>query len=212
MIEAPDKSTLRTRPSLLFRLKDWQDEAGWTEFYRLYSNLVYNFARRSGLSHADAEEVTQDVFKRVAETVHEFESNPARGTFRGWLMTLCRWRITDKFRAHKPHERQSDRPRFDLGEDDTRTIDRLPSDSNLEQTWEEEWQRQVLDTALGRLSRRVPSKHYQIFDLYTRENWAVLRLSRELGVNPAAVYLITHRLTKQLKLEVGQLQKQLQNR
>jgi hypothetical protein len=37
MIETMEepKSTLRTRPTLLFRLRDWQDEGTWTEFYRL---------------------------------------------------------------------------------------------------------------------------------------------------------------------------------
>ncbi|MSU73452.1 MAG: hypothetical protein EXS43_14120 [Opitutus sp.] len=53
----------------------------------------------AGLPHADAEDVTQEVFKRGAETIHEFESNPARGSFRGWLMQLTLWRITDKFRS-----------------------------------------------------------------------------------------------------------------
>ena len=55
------------------------------------------------------------------------------------------------------------------------------------------------------LARRVPAKHFQVFDLYSRQGWPVLRVSRELGVNPAAVYLISHRLTKQLKTEVAAL-------
>ena len=82
------------------RVHQWQDAASWNEFYRLYHKLIYGLARRSGLTHADAEDVTQDVFKRVAETIQEFESNPQRGTFRGWLMNLTRWRITDKYRSH----------------------------------------------------------------------------------------------------------------
>lgn len=200
--DPPTPSTLRTRPTLLFRLRDWEDEASWTEFHRLYYQFVYGFARRAGLSHADAEEVAQDVFKRVAETVHEFESDPARGSFRGWLLNLTRWRITDKFRARKPHERAGSRAPMPY-EDRTATIERLPDGTDVDAAWDEEWHRHVLDAALARLARRVPAKHFQIFDLYKRQDWPVLKVARELGVNVAAVYLISHRLTKQLKAEVA---------
>jgi RNA polymerase sigma factor (sigma-70 family) len=214
MTEPDPASTLRTRPTLLFRLRDWKDESSWSEFYRLYHNFILGLALRSGLSHADAEEVTQDVFKRVAETVHEFESNPARGTFRGWLATLTRWRIMDKHRARRPDQRPTPRPE-PATDDRTRTIERLPDPSANAQPWgdegveESEWKQHVLETALARLARRVPAKHYQLFDLYARQDWPVLRISRELGVNPATVYVVSHRLTKQLKAEVALLEQQL---
>lgn len=204
----PPPSTLRTRPTLLFRLRDWADEASWTEFYRLYHNYVYGCARRAGLSHADADEVTQDVFKRVAETVHEFESDPQRGTFRGWLLNLTRWRITDKFRALRPHEREPASPVSPVS-DRTATIERLPDAANPDAQWDAEWQHHLLEAALARLARRVPAKHFQIFDLYKRQEWTVLRIARELDVNPAAVYLISHRLTRQLKKEVDLLRERL---
>lgn len=201
-------STLRTRPTLLFRLRDWRDEASWTEFYRLYHQFVFSCARRAGLAHADAEEVAQDVFRRVAETVHEFESDPARGSFRGWLLNLTRWRIADKFRARKPHENQPASPAAP-GDDRTGTIERLPAaDDAGAAMWDQEWQQSVLDAALARLARRVPAKQFQIFDLYRRQDWTVMRVARELGVNPATVYVVSHRLTKQLKAEVARLQAQ----
>lgn len=199
--DIPPPSTLRTRPTLLFRLRDWNDEASWTEFYRLYYQFVYGCTRRAGLSHADAEEVTQDVFKRVAETVHEFEADPARGSFRGWLLNLTRWRVTDKIRARRPHERNPG-PAASDEDDRTATIERLPNGDDVNAAWDEEWQRHVLEAALARLARRVPAKHFQIFDLYRRQGWSVLKVARELGVNAASVYLISHRLTKLLKAEV----------
>jgi len=201
-------STLRTRPTLLFRLRDWQDEASWSEFYRLYHHFIFACARRAGLPHADADEVAQDVFKRVAETVHEFESDPARGSFRGWLLNLTRWRIADKFRARKPHEKQFP----NRGENDdarTATIERLPATDEESALWDAEWQHSLLDTALARIARRVPAKQFQIFDLYRRQDWTVMRVARELGVNPATVYVVSHRLTKQLKAEVERLSAQL---
>ena len=201
----PSPSTLRTRPSLLFRLRDWKDEASWTEFYQLYYHLIYGCSRRAGLAHADAEEVAQDVFKRVAETIAEFESNPARGTFRSWLLQLTRWKIADKFRARKPHEKQ---PAAGYGCDDadrTSTIERLPNEETFSAHWNAEWQQNLLDTAANRLARRVPAKHFQAFDLYKRQGWSVLRVAQSLDLSCASVYVISHRLTKQLKVEIKTL-------
>lgn len=211
---APGPS-LHTRPTLLFRLRDWQDETSWNEFYRLYRNFIYGLARRAGLAHADADEVTQDVFKRVAETIHEFESNPARGTFRGWLAQLTRWRIMDKHRARRPDERAAMARREDPADDRTRTIERLADSSGSANPWgdatveEEEWQRHVLEIAWARLARRTPAKQFQAFELYARQNWPVLQVARELGFNPATIYVLNHRLMKQLKAEVAVLQKRL---
>jgi RNA polymerase sigma-70 factor (ECF subfamily) len=204
-------SSLHTRPTLLFRLRDWEDKGSWDEFYRLYRNFVYGLARRSGLTHVEAEEVAQEVFIRVAETISAFESDPARGTFRGWLARLTRWRITDKFRARPRDAAGAASRRREEQPDTTRTIERLPDDRTapLDAASEDEWQKHVLDAALARLARRVPAKHFQVFDLYSRQGWPVMRVAGEMGVNPAAVYLISHRLTKQLKTEVEKLHRTL---
>lgn len=202
-----DPNSLLTRATLLFRLRNWHDQASWEEFYGLYHKLVYGLARRSGLTHDEAEDVAQEVFKRVAETIHDFESNPRRGTFRSWLMNLTRWRVADKFRARQGNPGFRDRS---SGEDRTDTVERLPDpNANDDSVWETEWQQNLLDTALARLARRVPAKQFQIFELYARQQWSVLRVARELGINPARVYLVSHRLTKALKAEVKRLQSQL---
>lgn len=201
-------SSLRTRPSLLKRVHSWEDSTSWAEFHRLYRKLIYGLARRSGLSHEDAEDVTQDVFKRVAETIHEFESDPARGKFRGWLMNLTRWRIADKF-SSKPKGQTHSTPKHDETSSGTPTIERVPDREPEDSQWDKEWQRHVLDAACDRLSKRVKANHYQIFSLYVLQHWPVLKVSRELGVNPGSVYLIGHRLTKQLKAEVQHIRDNL---
>jgi len=201
-------STLRTRPTLLFRIRESEDGAGWEEFHRLYWRLIYGRALRSGLSRPDAQEVAQDVFKRVAETIRDFDYDAKRGSFRGWLMKLTNWRIADKFAGRARTEQQVPLQR-DRPSDRTGTIERIPSPTAEEDEWDLEWKQLVLAAAVDRLKRRVKARHFQVFDFYVRQEWPVLRVSRELGINPASVYLIAHRLTRQLKAEAKKLKEQM---
>jgi RNA polymerase sigma factor (sigma-70 family) len=201
-------STLATRPTLLFRIRDWQDGESWEEFHRLYRRLISGRARRAGLGHADAEDVAQDVLKRVAETIHNFDHDPARGSFRGWLMQLTRWRIADQL-ARRDKAAAAQLPPPPDPRDGTATLERLPAPAADEDEWDREWQLHLLAAAVERLARRVKPQHFQVFDLYVQQRWSVLEVARELGINPAAVYVIGHRLTKQLKAEVEKLQTQL---
>jgi RNA polymerase sigma factor (sigma-70 family) len=203
-------TSLLTRPTLLYRVREWEDAASWEEFHRLYRRLIYGRARRSGLPHEDAEDVAQDVFKRVAETIKDFDLNPERGSFRGWLMKLTHWRIADQFeRRGKMPASNSSTPQHDATGAGTATIERVPAPENEEDEWDQEWQRHILAAAVERLAKRVKPRHFQVFELYVRQQWPVLKVSAELGINPASVYLVGHRLTKQLKAEVATLRGQL---
>ncbi len=201
-------TSLLTRPTLLFRVRELGDNASWNEFHRLYRRLVYGRARRAGLSHADAEDVAQDVFKRVAETIREFDTDPERGSFRGWLMKLTHWRIADKFENRGKLPQQGPNSRDDTAAR-TATIERVPAPVDDEDEWDREWQQHLIAAAADRIARQVKPLHFQVFDLYVRQQWPVLKVATELGVNPASVYVIGHRLTKLLKAEVAKLQKQL---
>lgn len=201
----PSKThSLVTRVSLLGRLHDWEDHASWEEFHRLYHRLVFGLARRSGLSEEEAEEVAQDVFKRVAETVHEFEADPARGSFKGWLMNLTRWRVTDKFR-----QRPAGVEALATEGSGTGPLERIADEAALPSDWELDWQQHVLTLALAVVARKTEPKHYQVFDLHHRKAWSILRIARELGMNPATIYVINHRLKNLLCAEAERIKQQL---
>lgn len=202
-------STLQTRPTLLFRVRVPQDSASWGEFHRLYRRLIYGRARRAGLSHEEAEDVAQEVFQRVAATIHEFDLNPERGSFRGWLMQLTRWRIADQFARRRGLPPQSPASCPDATGQRTATIERVPAPAAEDDEWDREWEEHLLAAALARLARQVKPRHFQVFDLYLRQHWPVRRVAKELGVGVASVYVIAHRCMKLLKSEVARLRQQL---
>ena len=205
--ERPEPDSVATRASLLGRIRNWDDAGSWEEFTQTYWRLIYSVARRAGMGDAEARDVVQDTLVGVAKKIHEFESDPERGSFRGWLLNLTRWRIADHFRSQMPAAQGG---RSEPGSNArTATIERVPDPADIDAFWEAEWKKNLLETALARVSRRANPKHAQIYDLYAVRDWPAGKVARELGVSLVQVYLVNHRMTRLLKQEVLYLQKRL---
>ena len=78
---APRDEFIPTRHSLISRLKDWDDQESWKEFFDTYWKLLYSVALKSGLSDAEAQDVVQDTIVAVAKKMPEFHFDPALGSF-----------------------------------------------------------------------------------------------------------------------------------
>src|SRR3954470_9684136 len=137
----PPDELIPTRASLLERLKDPGDQASWNRFYDIYHDLIFSVARRAGLNAAAANEVVQDTLISVAKKMPEFTYDPAKDSFKGWLLTVARWRIRDQFGKRLTQPDKEARPHTQDERQDTRTgtIDRVPdpSGSDLAKIWEE---------------------------------------------------------------------------
>lgn len=196
-----------TRRSLVDRLQNWEDRKHWQEFFDSYWKLIFSAARKSGLTEAEAQEVVQETVITVAKKVGQLKYDPARGSFKGWLLHITRWRIADQFRKRQPGE---DRRRFADNTRITATMERLPDPAgvDLDALWEKEWQENLLAAAMQRVKKKVEAKQFQIFDCYVRKEWPAQKVAAELGVSIGQVYLARHRVTAALKKEIRALQKQ----
>jgi len=204
----PGDDSLATRASLLGRIKNWEDAKSWEEFTQTYSRLIRAVAIKAGLTESEAKDVEQETLRCVAKTIHEFQSNPERGTFKSWLHNLTRWRIADQFRRRVPGAASA--PPSDATAPGTSAVERVPGPGNLDQEWEIEWKRNLMETALARVGRKVKPKHLQIFDLYAMRHWPAGKVARELGVTRLQVYLVNHRLAKLMRREVEYLGRNLE--
>jgi len=199
--------SLATRRSLVDGLANWRDQGRWHDFHRAYSRLIYGFARRAGLTDAEAHDALQETMLTVARRAEGFHYDPARGSFKGWLLQIARWRVADQLRKRLPQ--QAHAPRSAAGATArTATIARAidPAGPELEAVWNSEWHSSLLDAALDRVKRKVSPRQYQIFDCYVVKEWPAQRVQRDLGVNRAQVYLAKHRVAALLKKELEALQ------
>src|SRR5947209_7230393 len=85
--------SIATRETLLQRLKGIDDHASWQDFFDTYWRLIYSVAIKAGLSQDEAHDVVQDTIISVARNMPGFHYEPAKCTFKTWLLNLTRWRI-----------------------------------------------------------------------------------------------------------------------
>src|SRR5437764_15107799 len=84
---------LSTSLTLLDWLRAPDAAEAWSRFVRLYTPLLFDWARRLGLSADEAGDLVQDVFVVLVQELPRFSYRPD-GSFRAWLktITLNRWR------------------------------------------------------------------------------------------------------------------------
>lgn len=206
--------SLPTRASLLNRLKDMDDRTGWQEFFDAYSGLIYQVARRAGLTDDEAQEVVQETVLGVARKMGEFRVDPARGSFKAWLLRQACWRIGDQFRQRRRIGRAPDLRGGGMGEstdDATDPVQRIPvpGASELEEAWEAEWRRALAARALERVKQQVSGRQFQMYDLHVLQALPVRETARALGVSVASVYMAKYRVGKCLRRELGRLEDSL---
>src|SRR6266478_3754029 len=92
---------LRTRRSLLSRLKHWDDQESWRDFFNTYWKLIYHGAIKAGLSDAEAQDVVQETVIVVAKKIESFKYDPAVDSFKGWLLYLTRKQVALQYRRRQ---------------------------------------------------------------------------------------------------------------
>jgi RNA polymerase sigma-70 factor (ECF subfamily) len=200
------KDYIPTRRSLLSRLKDWNDQESWKSFFDTYWMLIYRSALRSGLSEAEAEDVVQETVISVSKTLATFQHNGQKGAFKAWLLRVTGWRIVDQMRR-----RRSEYPPVILepkATQGTSEIDLVPDPvgHQLEASWDEEWERNLMDVAIERVKRLVEAKQYQIWDLHVIKEWPAGKVAETLHIPIGQVYMAKHRITPLIKKEIALLQ------
>jgi RNA polymerase sigma factor (sigma-70 family) len=209
MMVQPTDELIPTRATLLLRLKNWQDQSSWQDFFDIYWKLVHRVALKGGLTETEAEEVVQETMIAVARHMPAFKYDPAIGSFKAWLLNLTRWRIADQIRRRKdsaefapPAEETS------LG---TRTTNEPidPTSENLDVLWDAEWENNLLEAAVAKVKRRLEPERYQIFDFNINKGWPAEKVAATFGIPIAHVYQAKYRVTEQIKEEVERLRREM---
>jgi RNA polymerase sigma-70 factor (ECF subfamily) len=133
-----------TPASLLEQLRHPNAQEAWKRFVRLYTPLLYSWARRVGLPDQDAGDLVRDVLTVLVQKLPEFTYDRHK-RFRGWLwtVTLNKWRDLRKRRTI---------PQVDGGQD---VLPDLPGPAAGDAFEEAEYRQYLVDRALQLMQAEV---------------------------------------------------------
>jgi RNA polymerase sigma-70 factor (ECF subfamily) len=189
-----DASELRTRPSLLLRIRDHGDAEAWRMFVDVYAPLIYGYCRHRRLQEADAADVAQEVLTRVARSMQNFEYSPDRGRFRDWLGTIARNEIV-RFQTRARRPGQGTGGEHDGGLD---SIESAEQDS----AWSAQFHAHLLETALDRVRPHFDPATWRAFECVWLDDEPAPQVARQLGMPVEKVYVAKSRVLKRLREEV----------
>lgn len=188
-----------TRPSLLLRIRNSDDVVSWREFAEIYAPLILRFAKKHGLQEADAADLTQEVFSAVAGNIGRLDYDRQLGRFRGWLLTVARSKLSNLFARSR---------RQPQGSGDTglqESLQSLPSNSDDEAFWDEEYERRLFEWAAERVRGGFQETTWTAFWQTAVVGRDVKDVAQELGITAGAVYIAKSRILARLKEQIQEI-------
>ena len=194
MIESPP-----TRASLLIRLRDPQDQEAWRQFIEVYSALIYGFARKRGLQDADAADLMQEVLRSVSGAMGRLNYDPGRGSFRGWLYTITR----NKLSTFLTRQKRQVQGTGESGMQERLAEEAVPDEDAL---WDQEYERRLFEWAAERVRNTSGESVWQAFWQTAVEGKSPKDVARGLGMSVGAVYVAKSRTLAQVREQIQQFQ------
>jgi RNA polymerase sigma-70 factor (ECF subfamily) len=189
-------SSPATRASLLLGIRDPKDRVAWGEFVHIYAPLIHAYGHRRGLQDSDAADLAQEVFRCLARSAPGFRYDPAKGSFRGWLLTVTRNALR-KMGARKARQPGG------TGDTEVRQIlEQQPDPSADEEQWHREYQWNLFQWAADKVRVEFRESTWQAFWRTAVLGEGIDQVAEVLGVSPGAVYVARSRITSRIRQEI----------
>jgi RNA polymerase sigma-70 factor (ECF subfamily) len=188
-----------TSLTLLERLRANEPDA-WRTMVHLYTPLVYRWCALLGVKGADADDVSQEVFRAASAGLAGFRHDRAGDTFRGWLRGITRNRVLLHFRgaARAPQGVGGTEILLKMQEvPDTA----LPADEEDSPEAVNDLYRRALELVRGEFEERT----WRAFWLTVVEGRSPVDVAADLGVSAAGVRKSKSRVLHRLKEQFGEL-------
>jgi RNA polymerase sigma-70 factor (ECF subfamily) len=195
-----NKSLPTTCASLLTQLRQHPtDQAGWEEFVERYGRHIYRWCRQWSLQDADAEDVTQIILMKLAQSLRLFAYDPSR-SFRGWLKTVAynAWRDFKDSRRHV---------HFTGGDSHVQEkVMALEAREDLAQRLDRAFDLELFEAAKARVRLRVAPHTWEAFHLISFEGLPVAEVAARSHLQVAMVYVAKRKVQKMLHEEIAKLE------
>jgi RNA polymerase sigma-70 factor, ECF subfamily len=171
------------------------DRDKWELLMRLYRPLVLYWCRGKVKRQEDTEDLVQEVFTTIFQTIGEFTKQPHRGAFRAWLKQITRYKILEYWKkaGNQPAGAGGSEAQERLAE----VLDPFADDSSAD---EDASERCILLRSAKELIRPEFERNTWEAAMRTAEDGQpAADVADALGISPAAVYTAKSRVLTRLR-------------
>ena len=159
--------------------------ANFNTLYQQYATRIYRYIFARVNNHADAEDLTTQVFMAVLKGINKFDPE---GNFAAWIFTIARNKVADRYRKNKP----------------ILSIDTLPdlvaeNEDPFNQVIQNEKRHQLFA-----LLNDLKTEQQELLQLRFAGELSYAQIARVVGKTEASVKMATNRLLHQLKNKMEQ--------
>ncbi|PHR95537.1 MAG: RNA polymerase subunit sigma [Blastopirellula sp.] len=184
-----------TSISLLWKLKQPNQEVAWGRFVDLYAPLIFHWGIQQGLTSTDAADLVQEVLMVLVVKLPDFEHDPNQ-RFRGWLRTIT------VNKAKNFHRRKKVRREYESGQQATQQV----SSDDPAGLFEEAQYRKYL---IGRVKKLIEVEFepvtWKACWKHVTEDRTAAEVGQELGISANAVRVAKSRVLRRLREELAGL-------
>ncbi len=169
------------------------DPQAWTRFVQLYAPLIFHWCTRRGLSPADATDLGQEVFLKVASSIGTFKKDQPSDSLRAWLRVITQRKIVDYIRKRN---RQLPTVRM------VAEAELAQSDEPLSAFELDEEQQILYRRAIELLERDFTEVTIKAFMLSIVDGLPAATVAEKLGITLNAVYIAKSRVLAKLRADL----------
>lgn len=190
-----------THSTLLVDIRSPENSEAWEEFVVIYRPVIYRMARRRGMQDADAQDVTQAVLVRIANSIGRYDQSTGP-RFRHWLRRVARNAIFSAI-TRAPQ---------DVAAGGSVALDLLNEqvDTSLEtrQELEAEFEREQYLRAAALVRADVNAETWKAFELTVLQGTSCERAAELIGKSVGTIYAGRSRIMRRLREKIAGLQKE----
>ena len=190
----------QTRSSLIAQVQSPEDREAWDQFVLIYRPVIYRMARRRGMQDADAQDLVQTVFMRLAASIQRWEKTDPETKFRHWLRRVARNAIVSAF-SRQPKDAAAG------GSEMLNLLAEQPEiEKDVEQELATEAMREQYLRAAAVVKTDVDPDTWRAFELTVVRGQSCDEAAALLGKSVGAVYAARSRVMRRLREQVQRMQ------
>jgi RNA polymerase sigma-70 factor, ECF subfamily len=182
---------------LLERLRRRPAQEDWTRLVALYRPFIERFVRFDAALSADADDICQEVLRKVVENFSRFERQ-RDGSFRTWLKRITINEVNYFWRRRRREAECSNGDPF--------LVEALQDPRNeLSQRWDAEHTQHVLTQLQDLVAPEFSATTWQAFRLRVLAEKSTAEVAAELGMTRNAVDIAKSRVLARLRQEAAEI-------